>query len=82
MEKSKEELLEQYQNLMKSLNESIRLELKFSRQPVSSSDSFYKMTDRFTKQNKQQKILDEIIDVVEKYNNLPCGSIKLVCHQM
>lgn len=75
MEKSEEELEKHYRDLLKILGESIGLKIQ-NYQPVSSDDSFHKITDRDREQNRVQKILDEIIDTVEKYNDLTTGSIK------
>src|SRR5215831_14959426 len=72
----KEDLEIKYKELLKQLEESFKEELTFPRKPVSSSDNFYEITDRNLKSKKQQKIFDQIFDIVEQYNNLPAGSMK------
>jgi hypothetical protein len=75
MEKTKRELEDLYKDLVEKLVANQRVQLQ-NYQPVSSEDNFRKISYRHKESDKEKKILDEIIDTVEKYNGLLTGSIK------
>lgn len=74
MEKDKIELEERYNLLTKKLQESFKIE--YPHKPVSNADTFYEITDRNIKHDEQLKIMYEIIEIVELYNDLPLGTEK------